>query len=51
VSTTSYTSQNGFFVVRQDVMEIQSSVGIAGISMNLPAGSVAVFMDDLIINR
>jgi len=37
VSTTSYTSQNGFFVVRQDVMEIQSSVGIAGISMNLPA--------------
>jgi len=51
VSTTSYTSQNGFFVVRQDVMEIQSSVGIAGISMNLAAGSVAVFMDDLIINR
>ena len=50
LSTTTYDSNNGF-VARRNIVEIQSSIGIAGLAMNLPAGTGAVFLDDLIIIR
>ena len=47
---STYTSNNGF-TARQETVEVRSLAGIVQITMNLPAGTGPVFLDDLVIIR
>lgn len=47
---STYTSNNGF-TARQETVEVRSLAGIVQITMNLPAATGAVFLDDLVIIR
>lgn len=49
-NVSTYTSNNGF-TARQETVEIRAPAGIVQITMNLPAGTGVVFLDDLVIIR
>lgn len=49
-NVSTYTSNNGF-TARQETVTLRASAGVVEITLNLPAGTGVVFLDDLVINR